>query len=48
MTFPGRKRVARECFEKIMAWHPQRVILAHGRWYPENGEADAARVPRVR
>ena len=46
MTFLGRKRVARECFEKIMAWHPQRVILAHGRWYPENGEAELRRAFR--
>lgn len=31
MTFLGRKPVARECFERIMAWHPRRAILAHGR-----------------
>lgn len=46
MTFAGRRRFARKCFEKIMAWHPQRVILAHGRWYPENGEAELQRAFR--
>jgi hypothetical protein len=29
-----------------MAWHPQRVILAHGRWYQENGEAELRRAFR--
>lgn len=46
MTFIGRRRVARECFERIMAWHPQRVILAHGRWYPENAETELRRAFR--
>jgi hypothetical protein len=46
MTFLGRKRIARECFDKIMAWHPRRAILAHGRWYPENAEAELRRALR--
>lgn len=46
MTFAGRKRLAREGFDRIMAWHPQRVILAHGRWYPENAEAELRRAFR--
>jgi hypothetical protein len=46
LTWTGRKRFARECFARIMAWHPQRVILAHGRWYPENGEAELRRAFR--
>jgi hypothetical protein len=46
MTFFGRKPVARECFERIMAWHPRRAILAHGRWYPENAEAELRRAFR--
>ncbi|HVU80377.1 MAG TPA: DUF4336 domain-containing protein, partial [Rhodanobacteraceae bacterium] len=46
LTWIGRKRFARECFARIMAWHPQRVILAHGRWYPENGEAELRRAFR--
>ena len=46
MTFVGRRGVARECFEKIMAWHPQRVILAHGRWYERDAEAELRRAFR--
>ncbi len=46
LTWVGRKRLARECFARIMAWRPQRVILAHGRWYPENGEAELRRAFR--
>ena len=43
MTFTGRKRLAREGFDRIMAWHPQRVILAHGRCYERNAEAELRR-----
>ena len=31
-TFSGRKPVARGCFERIMAWHPRRALLAHRPW----------------
>lgn len=46
VTFAGRKRLAREGFDRIMAWHPRRVILAHGRWYRENVEAELRRAFR--
>lgn len=46
MTFLGRKRLARECFARIMAWRPQRVILAHGRCYMEDAEAELRRAFR--
>ena len=46
MTFLGRRRIARECFGKIIAWHPRRAILAHGRWYPENADAELRRAFR--
>src|SRR6185437_10089296 len=39
MTFMGHKRLARESFDRVIAWHPQRVILAHGRCYERNAEA---------
>lgn len=45
-TFFGRRRVARACADRILAWHPRRVILAHGRWYPGNGEAELRRAFR--
>jgi Domain of unknown function (DUF4336) len=46
MTWFGRKAIARECFERIMAWHPRRVILAHGRWYPADADAELRRAFR--
>lgn len=46
MTFMGRRRQARECLERILAWQPRRVILAHGRWYPDHAEAELRRAFR--
>lgn len=46
MTFTGRKRLAREGFDRIMAWHPQQVILAHGRCYERNAETELRRAFR--
>lgn len=46
MTFMGRKRLAREGFDRIMAWHPQQVILAHGRCYERNAETELRRAFR--
>ncbi len=45
MTFTDRA-AARDCLQQMLAWHPQRVILAHGRWYPSNGEAELRRAFR--
>jgi hypothetical protein len=30
-------------WREILAWHPQRVILAHGRWYERDGAAELKR-----
>ena len=46
MTFMGHKRLARESFDRVIAWHPQRVILAHGRCYERNAEAELRRAFR--
>lgn len=46
LTFIGHKRAARASAEGILAWHPQRVVLAHGRWYAENAEAELRRAFR--
>ncbi|WOD37129.1 DUF4336 domain-containing protein [Nodosilinea sp. E11] len=37
MTFLGRKAQARQGYEQMLAWAPEKIILAHGRWFPENG-----------
>lgn len=36
-TFLGRKAVARRCLERILAWDPERVLIAHGRSFDTNG-----------
>ncbi|MCB1405773.1 MAG: DUF4336 domain-containing protein [Rhodobacteraceae bacterium] len=41
----GRDR-ARAAIQGLLAWHPERVILAHGRWYDRDGEAELRRAFR--
>ena len=36
----------RAAVERMIAWNPARIILAHGRWYPENGAAELRRAFR--
>lgn len=35
-TFWGHKNLAKQSVEQILAWQPDKVIFAHGRWYKEN------------
>jgi len=44
-TFTDRS-AARECLRRMLDWHPRRVVLAHGRWYAEDGEAELRRAFR--
>jgi len=30
----------------MIGWNPERVILAHGRWYDRNGQAELRRAFR--
>lgn len=46
LTFSGNKAQARDCFQQLLAWNPQRIILAHGRWYEQNGTAELQRAFR--
>lgn len=46
LTFLGRKRKARACVERMIAWRPERIILAHGRWYDRNGVRELYRAFR--
>jgi hypothetical protein len=46
MTFVGRKRAARDSLQRMLAWRPERIVLAHGRWYPSGGTAELARAFR--
>lgn len=42
LSFVGRKKL-REAKAKIMGWKPSKVVMAHGEWQAENGEAFLAR-----
>ena len=46
LTYVGRKRQARACLTRMLAWQPQRVILAHGRCYLDDAQAELARAFR--
>lgn len=46
MTFIGRKDKARKSFEQMLEWKPEKIILAHGRWYQENGTEELKRAFR--
>jgi hypothetical protein len=45
-TFKRQKQELRLAVEQMIAWSPERVILAHGRWYAEDGEAQLRRAFR--
>lgn len=36
----------RAALEQMLAWEPERLLLAHGRWYPEGGAAELRRAFR--
>lgn len=37
-SFRNGRSEARKAVRQMLAWRPERVLLAHGRWYPERGE----------
>ncbi|MFT3729910.1 MAG: DUF4336 domain-containing protein [Hyphomicrobium sp.] len=43
MTFSKRKAEFRAVVETMTAWQPERIILAHGRWYERNGTEELQR-----
>lgn len=44
-TFRDRNAL-RQAVETMIAWNPERVILAHGRWYESDGAAELRRAFR--
>ncbi len=46
LTFWGRKAQVKQGYEQMLAWAPETIILAHGRWFPENGVAELERAFR--
>ena len=45
LTYRDRRQL-REAVETMIAWGPERVVLAHGRWYEQNGTAELRRAFR--
>lgn len=43
LSFLGQKEKARQCYHQMLSWNPERVILAHGRWYDKNGTSELKR-----
>lgn len=43
-TFRRHPDHMRKLVSDLVAWGPERVIVAHGRWYEENGTAELKRV----
>lgn len=46
MTFWGQKEKGRASLNRILEWKPEKIILAHGRWYEENGTSELKRAFR--
>jgi len=46
LTFRKNRHQARAAAEALLAWHPERVIMAHGRWYATGAEAELRRAFR--
>jgi hypothetical protein len=46
MTFALGRAKARESLARMLAWAPERVILAHGKWYENGGTAELQRAFR--
>lgn len=45
-TFRKGRAELRQDIERMIAWAPTRVIIAHGRWFAENGVAELKRAFR--
>ena len=43
LTFIGNKKVARTSFEILKNWKPEKIILAHGQCFLENGQKELNR-----
>jgi len=43
MRLTFKKPGLRRAVEAMIAWNPERVIIAHGRWFPEQGARELAR-----
>ena len=45
-SFRSGRAALRATVEELLSWAPERVILAHGRWYDHDGTAELRRAFR--
>jgi hypothetical protein len=46
LSFRRHRAAVKAAAEQMIAWNPERVIIAHGRWYAENGAGELRRAFR--
>jgi hypothetical protein len=46
LSFLRQRKTVRAAVERMIAWNPERVIMAHGRWYDGNAVAELRRAFR--
>lgn len=46
LTFAGNKDKARRCYNQVLQWQPEKIILAHGKWYEKDGTVELKRAFR--
>lgn len=45
-TFIGNKEIARASFKRILSWEPEKIIIAHGKWFEKDGVKELKRAFR--
>ena len=45
-TFRHQRTALRRAVEQMLAWEPDRIVLAHGRWYPAQATTELRRAFR--
>lgn len=46
LSFWLRRKAVRAAVQRMMAWNPEKIILAHGRWYDRDGSNELRRAFR--
>ncbi|MFI4970806.1 MAG: DUF4336 domain-containing protein, partial [Lysobacterales bacterium] len=46
ITFTAQYPQLKRAVQRMLAWRPERIILAHGRWYPSDGVTELRRAFR--
>jgi hypothetical protein len=46
LTFVRHRKAVRAAVERMIAWSPERIIIAHGRWYEANALPELSRAFR--